>query len=169
MSLLVNAQGTNRSANFRFLQRLAVIFGFRRDCPRSPASCRDYRPRKMASCGDFTCISARQEAKSNRQSLQEAIYRAQQSRQEARDRGQSGIRITRTVSAGSHFSWTVVSAGSSRSRIISAEAKCEGQSLQEAKISGLVYILLYDDQLNLSNGVCVARNFFIVASADSIS
>ena len=46
MSLLVNAQGINRSANFRFLQRLAVIFGFRRDCPRSPASCRDYRPRK---------------------------------------------------------------------------------------------------------------------------
>ena len=33
------AQGINESANFRFLQRLSVIFGFRRDCPRSLASC----------------------------------------------------------------------------------------------------------------------------------
>ena len=27
-------QGINESANFRFLQRLSVIFGFRRDCVR---------------------------------------------------------------------------------------------------------------------------------------
>ena len=31
----------NESANFHFLQRLSVIFCFRRDCPRSLASCRD--------------------------------------------------------------------------------------------------------------------------------
>ena len=87
-------QGINESANFRFLQRLSVIFGFRWVCPWSPASCRDYCPRKTASCRDCPCDSAscrdsRQEAKSHGQSLQEAIYRAQQSRQEARDRGQS--------------------------------------------------------------------------------
>ena len=29
----VYTQGINESANFRFLQRLSVIFGFRRDCP----------------------------------------------------------------------------------------------------------------------------------------
>ena len=27
------SQGINESANFRFLQRQSVIFGFRRDCP----------------------------------------------------------------------------------------------------------------------------------------
>ena len=52
----------------------------------------------------------------------------------------AGSRITRTVSA-SHLSWTVVSAGSRSSRTVSAEAKYDGQSLQEAKISGLVYTL----------------------------
>ena len=88
------SQGINESANFRFLQRLSVIFCFRRDCPRSSTSCRDYSPRKMASCRncpcDFaSCSDSRQEAKSHGQSLQEAIYRAQQSRQKARDRGQS--------------------------------------------------------------------------------
>ena len=41
----------------------------------------------------------------------------------------------------SQFSWTVVSAGSRRSRTVSAEAKYDGQSLQEAKTSGLVYTL----------------------------
>ena len=51
----------------------------------------------------------------------------------------AGSRITQTVSAGSHFSWTVVSAGSKRSWTVSAEAKYDGQSLQEAKIRGLVY------------------------------
>ena len=51
-------QGINKSANFRFMQRLFVIFGFRRDCPWSPASCRDYRPRKMSSCSDCPCDSA---------------------------------------------------------------------------------------------------------------
>ena len=50
-------------------------------------------------------------------------------------------RITQTVSAGSHFSWTVVSAGSKRSRTVSADAKYDGQSLQEAKISRLDYTL----------------------------
>ena len=29
------SQGINESADFRFQQRLSVIFGFRRDCPRS--------------------------------------------------------------------------------------------------------------------------------------
>ena len=53
----------------------------------------------------------------------------------------AGSKIARTISAGSHFSWTVVSAGSKRSRTTSAEAKYDGQSLQEAKISGLVYTL----------------------------
>ena len=48
----------------------------------------------MASCRDSPCDSAscrehRQEAKSHGRSLHEAIYRAQQSQQEARDRGQS--------------------------------------------------------------------------------
>ena len=52
-----------------------------------------------------------------------------------------GSRITGTVSAGSHFSWTVISAVSKRSCTVSAEAKYDRQSLQEAKISGLVYTL----------------------------
>ena len=48
----------------------------------------------MASCTDCSCDSAsclefQQEAKSHGQSLQEAIYGAQQSQQEARDHGQS--------------------------------------------------------------------------------
>ena len=43
------------------------------------------------------------------------------------------------VSAGRHFSRTVVLEESKRSRTVSAEAKCDGQSRQEAKISGLVY------------------------------
>ena len=55
----------------------------------------------------------------------------------AAERVSAGGRITRTVSAGSHFSWTIVSAGSKRSRTVSTEAKYDGQSLQEAKISGL--------------------------------
>ena len=92
--IIKHITGINQSANFCFLQRLSVIFGFHRDCPRSLASCQDYRPRKMASCRDCPCDSAscrdsRQEAKSYGQSLQEAISQAQQSRQEARDRGQS--------------------------------------------------------------------------------
>ena len=87
-------QGIKESPYFPFLQRLSVIFGFPCDCPRSLASCRDYRPRKMASCRDCLCDSAscwdsRQEAKSHGQSLQEAIFQAQQSQQEARDCGQS--------------------------------------------------------------------------------
>ena len=43
-----------------------------------------------------------------------------------------------TVSAGSHFSQTVVSARSKRSQTVSAEAKYDGQSQQEAKIGRLV-------------------------------
>ena len=79
---------------YSFLQRLSVIFGFRRDCLSSLASCRDYCPRKMASCRDCSCDSAScrdslQESKSHRQSLQEAIYQAQQFPQEARGHGQS--------------------------------------------------------------------------------
>ena len=49
--------------------------------------------------------------------------------------------MTRTVSAGSYLPSTTVSAGSKRSRTVSAEAKYDGQSLQEGKISGLVYTL----------------------------
>ena len=67
-----------------FLQRLSVCFCF---LPRLPST------KKMASCRDCPCVSAscrnsRQEAKSHGQSLQEAIYQAKQSRQEAIDRGQ---------------------------------------------------------------------------------
>ena len=85
---------SHESANFRFLQRLSVIFGLHRDCPWSPASCRDYHPPKMASCRDCLCDSAscqdsQQEADSHGQSLQEAIYQVQQSGQEATDHGQS--------------------------------------------------------------------------------
>ena len=115
---VITPQGISESANFRFLQRLSVIFGFRRDCPRSLASCRDYRPRKMASCRDCPCDSAscresRHEPKSHGQSPQEAIYQAQQSRQEARCRGQSRRKPN----------------------------NYDGQSLTKAKISGLVYTL----------------------------
>ena len=39
------SHGINKSTNFRFPQRLSVIFGFRRDYP----------PRKMASCRDCPC------------------------------------------------------------------------------------------------------------------
>ena len=53
----------------------------------------------------------------------------------------AGSRITRTVSAGSYLPSTTVSAGSKRSRTVSAEAKYDGESLQEAKISGLLYTL----------------------------
>ncbi|MEW8548802.1 MAG: hypothetical protein AB2693_35330 [Candidatus Thiodiazotropha sp.] len=48
---------------------------------------------------------------------------------------------TSTISAGSHFTRTVVSAGSKSSRTVSAEAKIDGESLQEAKFGGLVYTL----------------------------
>ena len=47
------------------------------------ASCRD------CPCDSVYCRDSRQEAKSHGQSLQEPIYQAQQSRQEARDRRQS--------------------------------------------------------------------------------
>ena len=49
--------------------------------------------------------------------------------------------MTRTVFSGSYFLSTTVSAGSKRSQAVSAEAKYDGQSLQEAKIGGLVYTL----------------------------
>ena len=90
----VLSQGINKSAYFPFLQRLSVIFGFRRDCLRSLASCQDYRPWKMASCRHCLCDSAscwdsQKEAESYGWSLQEAIYQAQRSQQEVRDCGQS--------------------------------------------------------------------------------
>ena len=93
-SQMNKSQGINESANFRFLQRLSVIFGFRRNCPRSIVSCRYYHPRKKASCRECPCDPAScreslQEAKTHGQSLQEAINQAKQSRQEARYRGQS--------------------------------------------------------------------------------
>ena len=92
--LVTTPQGINVSDNFCFLQRLSVIFDFRRYCPWSLASCRDYRPRKMASyrdcpCDSASCRDSRQEAELHGQSLQEAFYQAQQSRQEARNHGQS--------------------------------------------------------------------------------
>ena len=103
----VFSQGIIESANFRLLQRLSVIFGFRRDCPRSLASCRDYRPRKMASCIACPC---------NYTDSLCSITRTD----------------TRTVSAGSYLPSTTVSTGSKRSRTVSAETKNDGQSLQEA-------------------------------------
>ena len=71
----------------------------------------------MAYCRDCpydsaSCRDSRQEAKSHGRSLQEAVSRARKSRQESRE-----------------------------SRTVSAEAKYDGQSLQEAKIGGLVYTL----------------------------
>ena len=47
----------------------------------------------------------------------------------------------RTVSAGSHLSCTEVSAGSKSSWTVSAEAKYDVQSMQEAKIGGINYTL----------------------------
>ena len=55
------------------------------------------------------------------------------------------------ISAGSHFSWKVVSAGSKRSRTVSAEAGYDGKSPQEAKISGLVYTLCVHLSFNISS------------------
>ena len=46
--MALSSQGINQSANFPFLQRLSIILGFHRACPRSLASCRDYHPQKMA-------------------------------------------------------------------------------------------------------------------------
>ena len=42
------SQGINQSASFRFLPRLSVIFGFRRDCPLSLTFCRD--------CSTYVCL-----------------------------------------------------------------------------------------------------------------
>ena len=78
------SHGIIDSANFRFLQRLYIIFGFCRDCPRTLASCRDYCPRKLASCRDCPHDSAS----------------CREPRQEAESHG--------TVSAGSHSSCTKV-------------------------------------------------------------
>ena len=50
-------------------------------------------------------------------------------------------KLNHTVSAGSYFPSRSVSAGSKRSLTVSTEAKYDGQSLQGAKISGLVYTL----------------------------
>ena len=46
----------------------------------------------------------------------------------------------RTVSAESHFSWILVLEGSKKLWRVSAEARYDGQSWQEEKISGLVYL-----------------------------
>ena len=46
-----------------------------------------------------------------------------------------GRKLNHTVSAGSYFPSTTVSAGSKRSWTVSAEAKYDGQSLQEAKMA----------------------------------
>ena len=62
----------------------------------------------------------------------ESCRQSQHSRQET---------IMQTVSTGSHFSRTVVLEGSKRSQTVSAEAKSERQSRQEAKIGGLVYTM----------------------------
>ena len=129
VSSLTLTQGIKESANFRFLQGLSVIFGFRRDCPRFLASCRDCCAWKIASYRDCPCDLASCRA---------------------------GSRITRTVSAGIHFSWTVVTTGSKRSRTISADTKYDGEFLQEAKICGLVYtpwLRNYKEELFLSLGI----------------
>ena len=47
------------------------------------------------------------------------------------------------ISAGSYFPSTTVSAGSKRSRTVSAEVKYDGQSLQDAKIDGHVYTVCF--------------------------
>ena len=47
------------------------------------ASCRE------SPCDSASCRDSRHKVKSHGQSLQEAVYQAQQSRQEARDRGHS--------------------------------------------------------------------------------
>ena len=62
-------------------------------------------------CNSASCRDSQQEAKSHRQCLQEVIYHAQQSRQETRDHGQSRRKPNMT------------------DRTVSAEAKCDRQSL----------------------------------------
>ena len=94
IAVMISAQGVNKSANFRFLQRLSVIFGFRQDFHDLLLPAETTVHEKMASCRDClcdyaSCRDSQQEAKSHGQSLQEASYQAQQSRQEARDRGLS--------------------------------------------------------------------------------
>ena len=106
-------QGINESASFRFLQRLSIIFGFRQDCL---VSC--FLLRLLCLGNSFL----------QRLSVWFSFL----------PRVLAGSRIRWTVSAGSHFSWMVVSAGSKRSQTVSAEAKYDGQSLQEAKIGGLL-------------------------------
>ena len=107
-------QGINQSANLSFVQRLSVIFGYRRDSAIS-----SFLPRRLCLVNSFP--------------LTLSVGFSFLSRVSA------GNRITWTVSAGSHFSWRVVSAGSRRSWTVSAEAK----SLQEAKIGGFIYTLWY--------------------------
>ena len=46
-----------------------------------------------------------------------------------------GRKQNQTISVGSHFSWTVVSAVSKRSRTVSLETKYDRQSLQGAKLA----------------------------------
>ena len=73
-------QSIKESANLRFLQKLSITFGFRRDCRHLLlpvetvcvwyiASCRD------CPCDLASCRESRQEAESHGQSLQKAIFR----------------------------------------------------------------------------------------------
>ena len=89
-----SAQGINESTNFRFLQRLSIIFGFRRDCLWSLASCRDYHPRQIASCRDCLCDSA--ETLCRKLNHRDSLCR----KQEIAD-SLGGSQIWWTVSAGS--------------------------------------------------------------------
>ena len=110
-------QGVNESTNFRFLQRLSQrLSAISCFLPRLPSTKNGFMPRLLSTKNSF--LQRLCDLASCRES-----------------------RIARTVSADSHFPWTVVSAGSKRSRTVSVEAKYDGQSLQEAKISGLVYTL----------------------------
>ena len=62
----------------------------------------------------------------------------------------------------------VVSAGDKRLRTVSAEAEYDGQSLQEAKISGLVYTLCYSLRELLFIEVILMLFLVVVACEDIV-
>ena len=69
-------QSINESACFRFLQRLSFIFGFRRDCPRSLASCRDCCAWEIVSRRDFRVIKLPPaESLGRKQNHTDSLYR----------------------------------------------------------------------------------------------
>ena len=106
-------QGINQSANLSFVQRLSVIFGFRRDSAIS-----SFLPRLLCLVNSFP--------------LTLSVGFSFLSRVSA------GNRITWTVSAGSHFSWRVVSAGSRRSWTVSAEAKYDSLCRKQKSVDSFI-------------------------------